>query len=375
MNKNKRLTFFEFFRGFIAIVLALAIAAIFIFLISDEPWEALRYLLISPIIKNQGGFNVNSFYTILAAMIPIIFTGLGVCVMFSANEFNLGGEGSVLLGGFVGALSGIYLVTGTRLDAVIAVILAGVVCGIVMLIPALGKVKLKASEMVSSLMLNYVIMYVVLHFLNFKFADRSKGATMSYPFAASAKIPDLVGGGSHLTWGFIFAIIFTVLVTLFMYLYLMGYAIRMIGINKDFSEYSGMRVGFIVVLAQVIGGILSGMGGAFEVLGRYDTFLWRELPGYGWMGITIAILAKNNPAFVPLASFFIAYLNKGCQLMSTYSDVPSEMIDIIQAVIFLFFAAEQFMAKRRQKIVVQITEEELKQLSESDRPKQGGAPC
>ena len=133
----------------------------------------------------------------------------------------------------------------------------------------------------------------------------------------------------------------------------------MIGINQAFSKYSGMKVGSTIVLSQVIGGVLSGIGGSVEVLGRYSTFLWKELPGYGWTGITVAILAKNNPWMVPLAAFFIAYLNKGCQLMATYCDVPSEMIDIIQAAIFLFFAAEQFMSGYRQKIVVKNTQADL----------------
>jgi general nucleoside transport system permease protein len=150
-----------------------------------------------------------------------------------------------------------------------------------------------------------------------------------------------------------------VIVALLMYRTRWGYAIRMIGINQAFSKYSGMKVGSTIVLSQVIGGVLSGMGGGIEVLGRFSTFLWKELPGYGWTGVTIAILAKNNPLLVPLAAFFIAYLNKGCQLMATYCDVPSEMIDIIQAAIFLFFAAEQFLSGYRQKIVVKNTQADL----------------
>jgi simple sugar transport system permease protein len=208
-------------------------------------------------------------------------------------------------------------------------------------------------------MLNYIIMFVVLHFLNYYFADRSKGATQTFPFQPTAQIPALVEGSSKLSWGFIVALIFVVIVALFMYRTKWGYAIRMIGINQPFSKYSGMKVGATIVLSQVIGGILSGMGGGIEVLGRYNTYLWRELPGYGWTGITIAILAKNNPIFIPFAAFFIAYLDKGCQLMATYSDVPSEMIDIIQAAIFLFFAAEQFLAKYRQKLVVKNTRLEM----------------
>lgn len=357
--RDKRLMLFEVARGAAAILLALFVATIFIFLCSDEPMTALRYLLVGPVVKNSGGFNTTSFYTILAAMIPTIFTGLATCVMFSAGQFNLASEGGVMAGGFVAALCGIYIRMNTGLHAVVCVLIAAAVCGLIMLIPALLKVKLGASEMVTSLMLNYIIMYVVLHFLNYNFADRSKGSTQTYPFAETAQISGLVPGGSKLSWGFVVALVFVLIIALFMYRTKWGYAIRMIGINKSFSAYSGMKVGGVIVLSQVIGGVLAGLGGSIEVLGRYSTFLWKELPGYGWTGVTIAILAKNNPIFVPFAAFFIAYLNKGCMLMATYSDVPSEMIDIIQAAIFLFFAAEQFLARYRQKIVVRNTQADL----------------
>jgi simple sugar transport system permease protein len=361
MNDRKLLVF-NLLRGAAAIVLALLVAAVFIFLSSDEPLNALKYLLLGPVVsfKATGNvFNTTSFLTILAAMIPTIFSGLAVCVMFSANQFNLGGEGAIMLGGFVGALLGIYLKLNTGLHQVVCVLAGAIAGGLIMLIPAILKVKLKASEMVTSLMMNYVVMFVILHFLNFVFADRSKGATQTYPFLDTAKIPEIVANGTKLTWGFVVALIFVVIIALFMYRTKWGYAIRMIGINQSFAQYSGMQVGTVIILSQVIGGMLSGMGGSIEVLGRFNTFLWRELPGYGWLGITIAILAKNNPIFVPFAAFFIAYLNKGCDLMATYSDVPSEMIDIIQAAIFLFFAAEQFLAKYRQRIVVRNAQRDL----------------
>jgi len=359
---DRRLFLFTLVRGLAAILLALSVAMIFIFISSEEPLTALKYLLLGPVVsfKATGNvFNTTSFLTILAAMIPTIFSGLAVCVMFSANQFNLAGEGAIMLGGFVGALLGIYLKLNTGLHQVVCVLAGALAGGLIMLIPAILKVKLGASEMVTSLMMNYVVMFVILHFLNFVFADRSKGATQTFPFLETAKIPEIVANGTKLTWGFVVALIFVVIIALFMYRTKWGYAIRMIGINQSFAQYSGMQVGAVIVLSQVIGGMLSGMGGSIEVLGRFSTFLWRELPGYGWLGITIAILAKNNPIFVPFAAFFIAYLNKGCDLMATYSDVPSEMIDIIQAAIFLFFAAEQFLAKYRQRIVVRNTQRDL----------------
>lgn len=357
--KDKSNTMFELFRGFIAIAIAILVAFILIVISADDPGKALHCLLIRPIISG-GAINTKSILTILGRMTPMIFAGLGVCVMFSANQFNLGGEGTIMLGGFIAAIVGIYVPMAAGVHPVVCILAASVVGGLVMMIPAIIKVKLNASEMVCSLMMNYVIMYIILHFLNNHLADRSKGATQSYPFLETALIGDMVQN-TELTWGFVIAIVVTILVVIFMYRTRWGYAIRMIGFNQSFSKYSGMKVGSIILLSQVLGGVLGGMGGAIEMLGRYNTFLWKDLPGYGWTGITVAILAKNNPAMVPLAALFIAYLNRGCELMSIYAGVPAEMIDIIQGVIFLFFAAEQFMSKTRQKMVVKETKEELQQ--------------
>lgn len=359
---KRRLLAFSFTRGLAAIVLALAVAAVFIFLASKEPLNALKQLLIGPLVSFRAegaSFNLQSLYQILAAMIPTIFTALGVCVMFSANQFNLGGEGAAMGGGFVAALVGIYLPMAKGLHPVVAVLIGAFIAGLITLLPGLLKVSVGASEMVSSLMLNYVVMYVVLHFLNNDFADRSKGATQTHAFLDTAKIAQMVRGGSKLSYGFVAAIVVAILIGVFMYRTRWGYQIRMIGINQNFATYSGMKVTSVILLSQFLGGILAGAGGAIEVLGRYNTFLWKELPGFGWTGITIAILARNNPLAVPFAAFFIAYLNKGCQLMATHSDIPSEMISIIQASIFLFFAAEQFLAGLRQRVVVKNARDEL----------------
>jgi len=320
---------------------------------------ALRQLLIGPAFRANGSISVKNLSDILASMIPIIFTGLATCVMFSANQFNLGAEGGVMLGAFTGALAAIYLDLPAGLLPVVCVLIAAASVGVMMLIPAVLKAKLGVSEMVNSLMLNYVVMYLIKYLLNTYLADKSKGQIQSYPFQAGAAIPQLVDNGSKLSWGFVVALAFVVITALFMYRTRWGYAIRMIGINQDFAMYSGMKVGGIVILSQVLGGVLAGMGGSIEMLGRYTTFSWGALPGYGWTGITVAILAGNNPAFVPLAAFFMAYLNKGCNLMSTYSGVPAQLIDIIQALIFLFFAAEQFLSRYRQKLVVRNTQAEL----------------
>lgn len=370
---KKRQILFSVIRGLLAILIALLVATLLIFLSADgssfseklsATGDALKQLLVGPLFRmGRSGttFDFKRLTDILASMIPIIFTGLSVCVMFSANQFNLGAEGGIMLGAFVGALCAIYLDLPAGVLPVVCVLAAAAAVGAMMLIPAVLKAKLGVSEMVNSLMLNYVVMYLIKYLLNTYLADKSKGQVQSYPFHEQAAIPQLIDNGSKLSWGFIVALVFVVLTALFMYRTRWGYAIRMIGINQDFAMYSGIKVGGVVILAQVLGGLLAGMGGGIEMLGRYTAFSWSALPGYGWTGITVAILARNNPAFVPLAAFFMAYLDKGCSLMSTYSGVPAQLIDIIQALIFLFFAAEQFLSGYRQKLVVRSAQEELAQ--------------
>lgn len=369
MSKKASLRF-SILRGFVAILISLFIASILIFISAEggsfgeklsSTGEALVYMIVRPILNGKGAFSVKSFTDILACMIPTIFTGLATCVMFSANQFNLGAEGGIMLGAFVSALVAIYVPMGTGIHMVVAVLAGAVSVAVMMLIPGILKAKLDVSEMVCSLMLNYVVMYAIKFMMNTYFADKTKGQVQSLPFEKTALVPQLINNGSKLTWGFILALIFVVLTALFMYRTRWGYAIRMIGINRDFAKYSGMKVAAIIVASQVIGGVLAGLGGGVEMLGRNEFYAWSALSGYGWTGITIACIAGNNPLLVPFAAFFIAYLDKGCNLMATYCGIPAQLIDIIQAVIFLFFAAEQFLSGYRQKLVVRSAQQELRE--------------
>lgn len=375
MTKKRQLRF-TIIRSAVAILIALLVATLLIFISAsgnslqeklNATGEALKQMLLGPIFrfskKSGTAFEAKRLADILAAMIPTIFTGLSVCVMFSANQFNLGAEGGIMLGAFVSAMVAIYIPMPVGLHALVAVLVGGIAVALVMLLPAILKTRLKVSEMVCSLMLNYIIMYVIKFLMNTYLADKSRGQIMSYPFRETSAIGPIVNNpvfsGAKLTWGFVIAIIVVILCGLFMYRSRWGYSIRMIGINQDFAKYSGMKVGGVIVLSQLLGGFLAGAGGGIEMMGRYSAFSWSALPGYGWTGITIAILAGNNPYMVPLAAFFMAYLSKGCDLMATYAKVPAQLIDIVQGVIFLFFAAEQFLSGYRQKLVVKTAQEEI----------------
>ena len=310
MTKSRQFRF-TVIRSLVAILIALFVATVLIFIsasgdsFSDKlqnTGEALKQMLAGPLFrfskKNGTSFEAKRLADILAAMIPTIFTGLSVCIMFSANQFNLGAEGGILMGAFISAMVAIYVPLPAGVHPFIAVLAGGAAVALLMLLPALLKTRLNVSEMVCSLMLNYIIMYVIKFLMNTYLADKSRGQIMSFPFLESSNIPPLVNNtvfsGAKLTWGFVVAIIAVILCGLFMYRSRWGYAIRMIGINQDFAKYSGMKVGSVIVLSQVLGGFLAGAGGGIEMLGRYNAFSWSALPGYGWTGITIAILAGNT---------------------------------------------------------------------------------
>ena len=349
MNRVLELKF-GILRGAAAILVSVGVAAIFIFAVSDMPFEALYQMLLSPL------GNVRQMWNILERMIPLIFTGLAVCIMFSAKQFNLAAEGCVMIGAFVAALIAIYVSMPFGLHPVAAVLSGAAISGLVMLIPSVLQIKFGASVLVSTLMLNFIIQFVIQYFLVNIFADRTQGALMTERFLPTALIPAI---RFQTSYGLVIAIVAVVLVSLFMYRTKWGYAIRMVGLNQQFSNYSGMKVAGIIILCQVIGGVLAGMGGGIEMLGYFERFRWRLLPGYGWNGITIAILAKNNPIMVPFGAFFLAYLGRGCMNMAIRTDMPFEMLEVIQAVVFLFFAAENFLEKYRQKMIFKKAKQEM----------------
>jgi simple sugar transport system permease protein len=151
--------------------------------------------------------------------------------------------------------------------------------------------------------------------------------------------------------GFLVAAAFVVLCVLLMFKTRWGYQIRVTGVNASFARYSGIKTGNVVIYSQAIGGLLAGIGGAIETLGMYTRFSWQSLPGYGMDGVIVAILARNNPAYVPIAAFFLAYLRIGADLMSRYSDVPNELVALIQGIIIILIAANSFLAKYRHRLV------------------------
>jgi simple sugar transport system permease protein len=204
--------------------------------------------------------------------------------------------------------------------------------------------------MVSSLMLNYVALFTGLYLMNAFFRDDTYGFLASHKLPQTSVLVKFVPGTAIHT-GVFLAVALIVLSYLFIYKTRAGYEIRVMGQNAKYAKYTGLNVANAIILSQVLGGAIAGLGGAVEVMGMYARFQWTTLPGYGWDGVIIAILARNKPQYVPLAALFLAYLRVGANVMARVTDVPSEIITVIQAIMIMLVTATALLGRLKQKTV------------------------
>ncbi len=349
-SKTKRNipSLFDSLTTLVAIGISLGIAFIIIFAIADSPFEAIKALAVGPFSS------VRNFGTVIEMTITISFTGIAVCMMFQASQFNMGAEGAF----FLGALTTAAVSTSFNLPPFLSITLSllcgaligAIVCGI----PAVLKTRFNADEMVSSLMLNYISLFIGLYFLNYFLRDTSFGMLATPKIDAAKKFVQFIPK-TRIHTGIFIIIPVIVLAYIFIYKTKMGYNIRCVGQNIKFAHYSGIQVGSTVILSQVIGGAIAGLGGSVEIFGMYDRFQWTSLPGYGWDGIIIAILARNKPQFVPLAAFGLSYLRIGSSIMARVTNVPNELISVIQAIMIMLVTSTALFSRWKQQQIVKET--------------------
>jgi len=336
---------FEILRFSVAIGIVVLLSFVIIALVSGDPVAAISNLFLGPLSSWRR------FGNVVELAITLTFAGLAVSVMFSANQFNMGAEGSFYAAGAVAAMLAIALPLPPVVHPFVAILLGGFTGAVICAVPAFLKLKWGASELVSSLMLNYVFFYLARFFINTTFRDPDAGFVSTYAFPLSARLPQIVGG-TRIHLGLVIVIIVVILTVIFIRRTTWGYALLQTGRNADFARYSGISTGAVLIYSQMVGGFIAGVGGSVEILGMHTRFNWQNLPGYGFDGVIVAILAKNNPKFVPVAAFLLAYIRIGADRMSTVTDVTHEMISIIQSIIIMLVAAQAFMSGRRQKMLV-----------------------
>lgn len=326
------------------LALAVAVAAIVLagacILMDGDMEEVMTAFFLGPI---EDGYAIAE---ILREMVPLIFTGVAVSLMVRCGQINMFVEGAFFGGAFLAGVLTPILGENFLVTPIIAILAAALAMGLIGYVPAKMKSSLGVNEFVSSLMLNYIVYWVVMYLIHGVAADPDYPNATRY-LEDAMRLPFL-NEDIELSSNLVIALIVALCSGLFLFKTKWGYALRMTGDNPTFAVYSGIKAKSYVTSSQVIGSALAGMGGASFLLGNYYRFQWASLPNYGFDGFVIASIAGNNPYAVPLAALFLGYLRVGALQVSRLGDIPNEVIYVIQAIIIILFGA-QFVLSRRKK--------------------------
>lgn len=347
---------FDLIRTLIAIAIGFILSLLCIVFISDNPLSVIKVYITKPFdgIRRIG--------TMIEYMIPIICTGVGMCFMLSVSQFNLLGEGITFFSAsFITFVATMLTPNLPRGIFPIFLILVGAAVGAILAsVPALLQLKWKTNIVVSTIMLNYVLMYGGIYVLYYWMRDPKPTFIGSYVLPANAKLQYIIPK-TQVHQGLFVAVIVVIFAYWFLFKTKKGYEMRMIGKNENFAKYSGINIFWTVLLAQMLGGAMAGIGGTLEQLGRFDRFIWLSQTGYGFDGMMLALISRGNPLTVPVAAFFLAYIRIGADIVGQTTDVPMEFVKVIQAIIIMLVAAQNFLAGSRQKSIVKLSTHELKE--------------
>lgn len=297
-----------------------------------DPRGAVAMFLIGPVGDLRHVGNVVEIAT------PLMFTGLAVALMFRAGMFNLGAEGSFFLGAVFATFAALRLPLPDWAMAPGAIVVGALAGSVVCLIPGVLRARFGASELVSSLMLNYAALFFGLYVVNYVLRDPDAGAMLSYRLPAAARLARILPG-TRVHAGVLVALGACALGAVYLFATRAGYEARVVGANPGFARHLGIRITTVAATVQALGGVIAAAGGAIELQGMYLRFSWQGLPGQGWNGLVVAILAGNNPLLVPPAALALAYLQVGGDLLARNYEVPAEVVGLVQALVILFATA------------------------------------
>lgn len=339
----------SFVTTLLSVVLALIIGAIVILLGKQNPLEAYQALL-----RGSLGSKTAITETLLHAT-PLIFTGLAVGFAFKGGLFNIGGEGQLLIGGLLASIAAFSIKGVPPFIHLHLVLIAAVVGGALYgAIPGFLKAKLGVHEVINTIMLNWVALYLVMFLVNNPFKDPSGLGTPS-PLS-SAAIPILVAG-SRLHVGLILALVTALFIWFILSRTVLGYEIKGMGHSLHAAEYGGVNIVKRIIITMAISGGLAGLAGAMEyvgVLGRLPSTLW--FAGYGFEGIAVALVGKNHPLGIILSALLFGALGTGGTQMQLAANISKEVTGIIQALVILFVAApdiiKQLIPLLKEKVTI-----------------------
>lgn len=325
-----------------AVVVTFVIASLLVLAAGASPFSVFAL-----VAKGAAGSRFAIMETLTRAT-PLIFTGLAVAVAFRAKLWNIGAEAQL----YAGALITVVLATGALpLPAPILIpilMIAAMAAGALLLLgPALFKTRLGVDEVVTTLLLNFIMLLFVSMLLEGVLKDpMGMGWPRSPKIIADAQLPKLIAR-TRLHLGFLIAIVSAVIVWIIMKKTTLGYEMRAVGHNAEAARFAGIPVNKVLMKTALLSGGLAALGGFSEVTGLKSNLTLDLSPGFGYTGIVVAMLAMLNPLGVVLSAIFVAGIFVGADAMSRTAGVPSYIADVMVATALLTMVVAIMMTRFR----------------------------
>ncbi len=334
LNKNKA----YLLSLLLSILAALIIGGILMAVTGYNPFEAYAAMV-------QGIFgSARVFGNTIAKMITLCLTGLAMAVCAKAGMFNVGGEGQLYFGGLAATVTGIALQGASPLIALpLAFLSAAVVGGFYAWIPAVLKVRLRVSEVITTIMLNSVAIYVCSYLVNASgpLATDDKGVLGGSDAVSDEFMFSQLIRGSNLSTALLYSAAIALLCWYVMQKTSIGLEMKVTGENERFSFFAGLPRDRLMIWSMVASGAICGLVGMFEVFGYQARFQDTISNEFYYDGMLVAMIMNYNPAGIIIMSFFFAGIDIGANAMELSTGVAGEISDIIFAIIIFLMAAQR----------------------------------
>ena len=321
---------------FLAIAISLISGGVIIALSGNNPIEIYGKLLSGALGSQFAIASTIRWST------PVLFTGVAAAIGFRGGMFNIGVEGQLYIGALLSALAG-YMIKGLPAPLHLLLCLAAGALGGMLwaLIPAVARVYFGASEMVLTLMTNYVAIYLTDYLVKYHFlAGGSYGTTLVTPeIADTAKLSKLWPTLSAHT-GIFIGLFMVFLFWLILQKTQLGYEIHISGLNPTFAKCGGVNVHKVRMSVMFLSGAIAGIGGSVEVLGYLYKFMSQFSPDFGFDGLAVALLGGNTPLGVLLSGFFMGIIKAGSLQVERATAVSRSLSMIIQGIMITFVACK-----------------------------------
>jgi len=326
----------------VSLVFAAIVSAVIILALGENPLH-----IVSVMLRGSLG-SARSLANTLEEATPLVLTGLCVAVGMKCGLFNIGGEGQLVFGAFASAWLGVKIAGMNPVGHVALCLLAAGLAGAIWaLVAGALRARFGAHEVITTIMLNYIAFIVTNYLVSLPYFKKPGQIPQTEDILASASLPKatLLYEHTRLNLGFGVAILAVVLVYIFLQRARAGYEIRAVGLNPLASRASGISVTRSILLAMGVSGFVAGLAGAERVLGVHDHFISPFPYGYGFSGIAVALLARNNPVAILGAAIFFGALASGGAQVDMETRVPRELVTVIQAIVILFVACEYLVTR------------------------------